>query len=383
MISIIVAYRNRDAKRVKFFFDSLEKQTNTNFEVVFIDNGSETNIADEIRGIVEQYSFVTYLYHDTRGKEWNRCIALNIAVQYAKGEYISITDIDLMYHPQYVEELYKIVSLDSQIFTRVLMVDQSFTNYELIFSYASVPGELCHTSGKGIVTFSKKIFNEIGGYDEYYSDWGVEDNDMYIRLKAYGLNEIWLNHEITPVYHQWHISRDNFARYPDKWHDDIAFHYIINQKNPIRVNPIPQVIPIDTRQILYKFHANIPEIIVEPVGFLTAKTLFYRNVWDYIVDTNIEFFKLIVPKFEIPKLSIIQTFVFRFFSFILKSIHSPFSLEYFQKRERHTYFLPEKDMQWYMRKLIKDTDTIEDYYIVENEKETIYYIQSKCDKVTK
>lgn len=377
MISIIVAYRNRDAKRVKFFFDSLEKQTNTNFEVVFIDNGSETNIADEIRGIVEQYSFVTYLYHDTRGKEWNKCIALNIAVQYAKGEYISITDIDLMFHPQYVEELYKIVSLDSQIFTRVLMVDQSFTNYELIFSYASVPGELCHTSGKGIVTFAKAVFNEIGGYDEYYSDWGIEDNDMYIRLHSYGLRELWLNHEFTPVYHQWHISHDNFARYPDKWHDDISFHYITLQKKWHRDNIKADIIPTNSRLILQKMNTQLPEIKVEKAGYITTKTFYYRTIWDMLQSTDNEVFKIIVPKFQIPNLSFIQSIVFKVFNLVLQIIKSPYSLQYFQKVERHTYFLPEKDIQWYIRKLVKETDTITDYYIIEKEKETIYYIQSK------
>ena len=62
MLSILYAYRNRDAERVKYSLDSLVKQTNTNFKVIFLDYGSNLDTANEIKGLISNYNFVTYIY---------------------------------------------------------------------------------------------------------------------------------------------------------------------------------------------------------------------------------------------------------------------------------------------------------------------------------
>lgn len=376
-ISIIVVYRNREIKRIINFLDSINNQTFKKFELIFLDYGSDESISQTVQECITKYSFVNYYYHDSRGQEWNRSRAINLAISKSRFNHILISDIDLVFHPRYLQHISDISNMQSQIYTRVYMVDKNYTDYSVSIFSQSIQAELSHTSGKGILCVNKQSLLQIGGYDEYYCDWGVEDNDIFIRLSHIGLIETWVDYSLYPVYHQWHPSQDNFTKYPDKWHDDISFHYIKNQNNPLRNTSVPNIIPIDSRPILNILDTNIPEIVIEKVGYLTTKTLYYRNVWNHLITTDIDFFKIIVPKFQIPRLSIIQTVVFNFFSFILKLIQSPFSLQYFQQTERYKYFLPEKDMQWFIRKLIKETDAIVDYYIIEKDTETIYYIQSK------
>ena len=63
------------------------------------------------------------------------------------------------------------------------MVNENFIEYEKIF--LKKPSEisvLSHTSGKGILFVHRTKIESIGGYDTFYSDWGIEDNDIYIRL---------------------------------------------------------------------------------------------------------------------------------------------------------------------------------------------------------
>ncbi len=377
-ISIIVAFRNRDVTRVSRFLESLSKQTSTNFELIFVDSGSDFTLAEEIKKLVESFSFTKYIYNDSRGRDWNKCIALNIGSKQSTGNFLYFTDIDLIFHEGYIEHLYSLKDAKCQIYTRVFMVNEKFVDYESIFNTdVNSFSEISHTSGKGILLVSKDVFNEIGGYDEYYSDWGVEDNDIYIRLCAYGLIEKWADFEKYPVFHQWHVTNDRFHIYPEKWLDDISFHYITKQKKYKRnVNPGKWTETI-SRKVINVFNDNTIQTIEIPAfGITTTKTLFYRQIWDALFLKDSTCFRIIVPKYVVPKMSFFQITIYKFLVKLLKTINSPFSLEYFQKKERHKYFLPEEDIKWYIRKLVKDTDLIEDYYIMEEIDRTIYYIES-------
>lgn len=382
-ISIIVAYRNRDIQRINRFLDSLSKQSNKTFELIFVDSGTDLNLAKEIEKSVTSHSFATYIYNDTRGKDWNKCIALNIGSIHASGNFLYFTDIDLMFHEQYIEHLYTSLDPKTQMYTRVYMVNEKFTAYETIFEVdRNSISEISHTSGKGILLVSKVVFEEIGGYDEYYSDWGVEDNDIYIRLTAYGLIEKWADYDKFPVYHQWHQTNERFHVYPEKWLDDISFHYITLQKKYKRNTHLGKLIETKDRKILSIINNDpgIETIQVPTFGLNTTKTLYYRQIWDCLNNPELLFFKVVVPKYVVPKMSLIQSVIAKMAAGVLKMVHSPFSLEYFQKKERYKYFLPEEDMKWYFRKLVKDTDVIDDYYIVENNDVTMYYIQTKLGK---
>lgn len=384
-ISIIVAYRNRDSQRINRFLDSLSKQSNKTFELIFVDSGTDLDLAKEIEKSVKSYAFATYIYNDTRGKDWNKCIALNIGSLHANGNYLYFTDIDLMFHENYVDHLYNSLDPKNQMYTRVYMVNEKFTAYNTIFDIdRNLISEISHTSGKGILLVSKEVFEEIGGYDEYYSDWGVEDNDIYIRLTAYGLIEKWADYENYPVFHQWHQTNERFHVYPEKWLDDISFHYITLQKKYKRnINP-GKLIETRDRKILSIVNDDtglgLETIQVPTFGLNTTKTLYYRQIWDCLNSTELSIFKVVVPKYVIPKMSLIQIMISKMAAGLLKMIHSPFSLEYFQKKERYKYFLPEEDIKWYFRKLVKETELIDDYYIIENADNTIYYIQTKFGK---
>jgi len=383
-ISIIVAYRNRDLLRVKRFLNSLNNQTNKDFELIFVDSGTELLLANEIEKQVSSYSFAKYIYNDSRGKDFNRSLFLNIGAKIATGDFFYFTDIDLIFHEGFVNHLHSLKNEYSQVYTRVYMINEKFKNYDDIFnSDVNSNSELNHTSGKGWLMVPKTVFYEIGGYDEYYTDWGVEDNDIYIRLCQYGLKETWTDHTKFPVYHQWHPSNERFHIFPEKWLDDISFHYIINQKKLKRNLDFGKWVKTEDRTILaiLNNNSNIPTIEIAPFGLVATKTLHYRKIWDWLSEENIRCFKIIVPVFRIPKMSFAQSFLATIFTKILKAFNSPYSLQYFQKKERHKYFLPEEDIKWFFRKLVKETNLINDYYIMETDDKIIYYVEKSSSVI--
>ena len=380
-ISIIVVFRDRDVIRVQRFLESLNHQDNRNFELIFIDNGSDTVLAQQVRQIVNTYDFANYYYNDSRGKDFNKSIALNIGAELAVGDYFYFVDVDLMFSQGFIDHIYKLRNANAHIYTRVFMINESFQEYEELgekkdFEEFSV---LSSTSGRGIVMMPKKVFFEIGGYDEYYTDWGLEDNDMYVRLKAYGLKEVWAYDERFPVFHQWHPSNERFHFFPEKWLDEITFYAIINQNKPIRNNVgVRGLVDEGKRNLMNCINSElgIPTIHIPLTGLYPTKTLYYRTIWEHITDKNIKVFKIIVPNYCQPKLSIFHTLLSSVFKKILILTKSPFSLKYFQTHERHKYFLPEVDIKWLFRKIVKEPNLIKDYYIEYNQDETIYYVEN-------
>ena len=86
--SIIVGFKNRDISRAKKSLDSFSSQSFTDFELIFIDYGSDELVSKEVQLLVQHYKFIKYYYSDTKGWFWNRAHAMNIGIKKAIGEII-------------------------------------------------------------------------------------------------------------------------------------------------------------------------------------------------------------------------------------------------------------------------------------------------------
>ena len=104
-ISIIIGFRNRDIQRVKYALDSLAVQSLKDFELIFIDYGSDIPLAKQVEALFGEYDFVKYYYSDSRGRFWNRAHAVNTGFRFSAGEKIFISDIDIIYHPDFLKSI--------------------------------------------------------------------------------------------------------------------------------------------------------------------------------------------------------------------------------------------------------------------------------------
>ena len=89
-------------------FESLEKQTFSDYEVLVILNGEEHPYEEYLQCKLNSYSFRAKLFYS---KVKGVSIARNIGLDKAQGEYIAFIDDDDYVPSNYLSELYKIADL--------------------------------------------------------------------------------------------------------------------------------------------------------------------------------------------------------------------------------------------------------------------------------
>lgn len=243
MISIIYAYRNRERQRIKASLDSLSQQTNQDFEVCFVDYGSEINLASEIKELVLSYPFARYYYLETFKMLWNKSKALNYGIKKAKYNYVFVADVDIIFSPMAVDFLIK----NAKPYSINLFNLNYFSQNESIKLYQNyrVNELVINHTGKvnGLVLASKDALCKVHGYDEFFHFYGSEDIDLYARLEHAGYS---IQLHVEPLfYHLWH---EIYNSYDDAKMSVIPRlfnikrinlqHYLVHQKNK---NVIPEM----------------------------------------------------------------------------------------------------------------------------------------------
>ena len=225
-LTILFAYRNRDLSRIKLSLESLENQKNQNFEVLFIDYGSDPEFSVPLEKLVQSFTFASYFYIAHSGLLWNKSKAFNFGIRRSSTSYIFTADIDLILHPDTTKVLEDLAS------------DQSFT----LFDYGYLPQHLTpekiaeysfdllrpshYGEINGVGLYPKSALEAIRGFDEFYHFYGSEDVDLFQRLENLGLE--CKREKRKLLLHQWH------KRYPQK--DEAKLTSVPRLANVLRIN---------------------------------------------------------------------------------------------------------------------------------------------------
>lgn len=204
MISIIVGYRNRDLERVKLALDAIEDQYFSDFELIFIDYGSDEAIAKQAETLVGEYSFARYYYSDTRGWFWNRAHALNTGVKMSNGELILFFDIDLILEKDFLQKI-ALLDYESNFYTFSCFYLPA--HFDLQKKNVEKEGLQYEQNYVGLCAVKRTAVTAIKGFDEYYLVWGVEDDDFYKRLANFGIKRLQMQAVDYRVFHQWHPTQ--------------------------------------------------------------------------------------------------------------------------------------------------------------------------------
>ncbi len=226
LLSLIVVYRNRDITRVKNCLESLAWQTNQNFELIFLDYGSSDKYSTQVQHLVNSLSFAQYFYTDTRGMFWNRSRALNTGMKYTKGAYIVTIDIDLIFSPDFIEVTYSALSATHYIRYSYYYLPKNFKQHHLLFDDSvclwKTLKKTSDVTNYGVLGFQKEAFEKIGGYDDFYKLWGLEDIDFARRLEQAGIPSKGSIQNLL-IYHQWHPKSKQAL--PNGWYDQMYKYY--------------------------------------------------------------------------------------------------------------------------------------------------------------
>jgi len=239
-ISIIYCYRNREIKRVKNSLDSLNAQLNKNFQVIFVDYGSNLEYRKQIEALCNSYKFCAYIYVDSEGKLWNRSEALNYGLLLCKTDYVFTADVDLVFKVGFTDALHKDLETDIAKFYAVGYLNEEDTKALALNRIESLSFVRSEDFALGMALIERKKLEEVNGYNTFYSIWGLEDNDLKFRLEKMGCEVLFISNVF--MLHQYHpLVNENNNDLPQGWVQYLKDYFEYNGKQGNLNNGLSQI----------------------------------------------------------------------------------------------------------------------------------------------
>jgi glycosyltransferase involved in cell wall biosynthesis len=248
LISLVITTYNRSDALV-CVLEALAAQSDTNFEIVIADDGSNQQHQDAIQqGLYKLGLRATHVWHPDVGFTASR--VRNLGVLAAKGRYIVLLDGDCVPETDFVSRHRALAEPGCFVNGSRVMLSEPFTldalrgatsvyGHNWIFwllarlgGRASKTGPLLRLPDmsarrqpdfrwKGIRSCNMALWREdyvaVNGFDETFVGWGHEDADFVLRLHNAG--KVRKNGFFaTEVYHLWHrqSSRAEASRNADR-----------------------------------------------------------------------------------------------------------------------------------------------------------------------
>lgn len=169
--SIIVPLYNK-APYVKKALESIVSQTNQDWELLIVDDGSTDGSADIVREFVRAFKISNFRIQILQQKNAGVAEARNNGVKASKGEYICFLDADDWWEPTFLEAMDKLIAeyLDAGIYTTnyiyykpgkthvALNLPRGYMNYPAAYHYGEMP------IWTGATCMPRKVFEEMGGF---------------------------------------------------------------------------------------------------------------------------------------------------------------------------------------------------------------------------
>lgn len=205
---------------------------NNDYEVIVVDDNSNDDTYEYIKGIDKNYNLKYYYFQ--KSKESYCAPAKNYGWRKANGDIVIFIDSDIIVQQTYLNEIERYFRMDQNIMvigTRIflpesipyeIVQDKSFYDkylntlinpdfYELrhkIFndhSYNLSTWKYPWLEAFGCnIVIPKKWLEKIGGFDENFKNWGLEDIELAYNLFFHGL-KIVVNSKLE-VFHQPHSN---------------------------------------------------------------------------------------------------------------------------------------------------------------------------------
>jgi GT2 family glycosyltransferase len=85
----------------------------------------------------------------------------------------------------------------------IVMADLAHLSQDKLLDETLTRNAIYERIGVGCCVVPVQAFNDVRGFDETYTGWGSEDNDLLIRLAHIGVH-IAIAHDLPPLFHQFH-----------------------------------------------------------------------------------------------------------------------------------------------------------------------------------
>lgn len=180
-LSIVICTYNR-AQLLKGALESLSSQgfNPEDYEIIVCDDGSTDNTQDIVAGLSLR-SRLRYFYQPHK----SRASARNLGISQAQGDFILFVDDDILAPENLLMEHFKLQNPKKKIIVRGPVIDTP--DYEIprnpkakVKDYSMAFFCTCNAS------VSRRALESLGGFDETFTEYGWEDTELGLRLRARG-----------------------------------------------------------------------------------------------------------------------------------------------------------------------------------------------------
>ena len=252
-ISVIIPLYNKEHE-IKRTINSILSQTFQNFEVIVVDDHSSDNGPAIVKSIADHR--IALIEQDHRGVSYTR----NHGVRLATTDFIAFLDADDEWMPNHLETILRLIEKypEAGMFTTAWKIftaegKTKWANFQYIPSppWEGLLPDYFRSGALGddpvnasTVVIPKKIFHEMGGFDDEY--WYGEDTDLLgkIALK-YPVAFSW---EFGAIYHVDASNRSCDRKMPLDYEEP----FVKTARSALMKGEIPQ----ELKESLYEFIAK-------------------------------------------------------------------------------------------------------------------------------
>ncbi|MCM1041624.1 MAG: glycosyltransferase [Bacteroides sp.] len=239
--SIIIPVFNRPDEMAEMLA-SLAGQTERNFEVVVVEDGSTKPCKEE----VDRYSDVLDICYCTKPNT-GRSDTRNVGMKNAKGNYFLFFDSDCILPPEYIQTLNRCLKESySDCFGGPDRALPTFTDMQKAVNFAMTSflttggirgsGKVCmekfHPRSFNM-GFSREVYEKVGGFADMFG----EDIDLSIRIRNSGFKTV-LFPEVS-VYHKRRVNLKKFFRQVYNFGQARIFLYKLHPESLKAVHALP------------------------------------------------------------------------------------------------------------------------------------------------
>ncbi len=217
-IGVIVPIRDVEPFRLYHCLSSIKMQ---NFNVgkldcLVVDYGSNYEFIDKYLEIVDLFNF-KYLYVNFKRNDWSKAHALNIGLRNIFSSIVVISDVDIIFSPSFFQSSVEILKKEpcSVVYSYCLDLPEEVNSYLYSLYIKKENVDFHYLKNLGIKRWAslpsygplityRFYFELIGGYDEFYKNWGTEDVDIHDRFLMLGLDDKILFDDCNFYCHIWH-----------------------------------------------------------------------------------------------------------------------------------------------------------------------------------
>ena len=216
MITAVYPIRQREEHhrswdRLEMSIVSLQRFMLSVSDIFLIDAHSDERFVAEMVKLARDMG--VSLFRAQEDYRWNKCRTMNSGMKLATTPYLMQVDMDMIVTTPKADAVAK-ARLDPGVFLTYLIYNLSAV--VTLDDICQRPDKELHAwalehsklrsggrSTGGIQIFHRDWFYDIRGYDEGFSLWGREDDDMVRRAERTGIVRV---HDQTPIFHIGHPS---------------------------------------------------------------------------------------------------------------------------------------------------------------------------------